>query len=74
MKDHNKITKPVHFVHVMGAKEDCFALSFAGFNEIQNGLSRSNVEPGGRFIEYDDFGVVNKCAGNRNFLLHTGRQ
>jgi hypothetical protein len=72
VKDHNKITKPVHFVHVMCAKEDCFALSFAGFNEFQNGFSRSNVEPGGWFIEHYHLRIVNKCAGNRNFLLHAG--
>jgi len=35
VKYHNEITKPVHFVHVMGAKEDRFALSSAEIAKAQ---------------------------------------
>lgn len=74
MQDPQVVGQQPDFRHAMRREEDGFTFVPAAMDETANAARSNHVEPGGRFIQNDDTGLVNQGAHNRHFLFHAGRK
>jgi hypothetical protein len=73
-EERDAVAEAVGFVEVVRAEEHRAALTAERKDELAHGLRGIRVEAGGRLVEEEDPGLVQRGAGDGHLLLHATRE